>query len=94
MRLATRTIVCNIPRLSHTDVIGIASDATATEAGATVVLDLSAVKETETAALAGLVLLRRALLAKGGDLFLRGIRARFAGLYRISRMTDLLPLVA
>ena len=94
MKQARRTIAVETPHLTHADVSRIAGDVAATPVAPTVVLDVSFVKETETAALAGLVLLRRSLLKKGGDLLLRGIRDRFACLYRLSRMGAVLPQAA
>ena len=91
MEWPKRTIAVETPRLTHAEVSRISSDVATTAAPPTLVLDMSSVSEAETAALAALVLLRRDLLNKGGDLMLRGIRDRFACLYRLSRMTELLP---
>ena len=91
MQWTRKTIACHTPQLTHADVSRIADNVDATGEASTVVLDLSSVQDTDTAALAALILLRRSLLNRGGDLVLRGIRNRFAHLYHLNRMNDLLP---
>ena len=94
MQPVIKTITCQISRLTHGDVSDIAIGVAATCAVSIVVLDLSSVRETETAALAALILLRRALLKRGGDLLLRGVHDRLAAFYVLTRMTEVLPQVA
>ena len=55
------------------------------------VVDLSSAVRTSTAALARLILLRRNLLQRGGDLRIVGLTGRARALYEINRMTHLLP---
>lgn len=61
-------------------------------AGLHLVIDLTRVKETCTAAFAQLILLRRALREAGGDLCLRGLSGRVLALYRIARLNGVLPI--
>lgn len=58
----------------------------------TVTIDLSSADDATTSAFARLVLLRRELLRRGGDLRLCGLRCRAARLYQVSRLDHVLPL--
>ena len=88
-----RTITCQVPRLTHANVTEMATSVAGARAVSTVVVDLSAVGEADTAAFAALILLRRALLSRGVDLLLRGIRDRLAAFYMLTRMSEVLPQV-
>lgn len=57
----------------------------------TVVISLQRTSDTSTAALATLVLFRRALLKAGGDLRLLGLHGRAKSLYEVCRMNTVLP---
>ena len=59
-----------------------------------IVIDLSDVREAETAGFARLVLLRRRLLARGQDLVLEGLHGKAAGLHEVNRLERVLPLAS
>ena len=56
-----------------------------------VLLDLDAVTDATTAALARLIVLRRNLLRTGRDLHIRGLHGRARGIYEVHRLGPLLP---
>lgn len=58
---------------------------------AVVVIDLSRADDATTAAFAALVLLRRELLRRGGDLRLAGMRDRTRQVYAVNRLDAVLP---
>lgn len=84
-------VTCETASLSHEDVSQIRQQVLSRRLPGLVVLDLSAVRETTTGALAAMTILRRELLRRGRDLRLRGIKARVAGLYDIHRLHNVLP---
>lgn len=55
------------------------------------IVDLHEAVDTDTAALARLILLRRRLLRVGRDLRISGMRDRVANLYHIARLDQILP---
>lgn len=78
--------------LSHADACRLADWALGcAERARTVVIDLHRALDAETAAFARLVLLRRALLRRGRDLKLTGLRDRTAMLYEVNRLESVLP---
>jgi hypothetical protein len=78
-------------RLTHTDVLGIGRRILAETPSQVVVLDLRKTKETTTAALAGLIILRRRQIQAGGDLLLLGLNGKAHYLYEILRLAKILP---
>jgi len=78
-------------QLTHDDVSRIAAMFVREQVSPIIVVDLSAVEDATTSALAGLVLLRRALLHSGQDLRLDGLHGRAAGIYEICRLAVALP---
>lgn len=58
-----------------------------------VVIDLSRTDHASTAALARLVLLRRHLLERDGDLRILGLSRKAKAVYEINRMSRLLPVM-
>ena len=88
----TTSIIARVKELSHQAVEELCSLVHAHQFGQTVVLDLKDTEDASTAAFARLVLLRRDLLKDGRDLRLRGLRDRAASIYRISRLSAVLPL--
>jgi anti-anti-sigma regulatory factor len=56
-----------------------------------VIIDLRRTSRTSTAALARLVLLRRHLLQRGGDLHILGLCQTAKAIYEFNRMSRLLP---
>ena len=78
-------------RLSYLDACQVAEQAGSSDGIRMVVLDLERTSETNTAALAKLVVLRIELLGSGRDLRIRGLSGRANGLYELNRMTSLLP---
>jgi hypothetical protein len=60
---------------------------------AQVVIDFSHAADATTAAFAGLVLLRRKLLAQGRDLRLDGLSGRAYQVYTVNRLESVLPQV-
>ncbi len=57
-----------------------------------ILINLSGVSKTDTAALARLVVLRRELRRNGRDLVICGIAGKARALYEIQRFDELLPL--
>ena len=78
-------------RLGHADVLGFGREILTNAAGKVVVLDLRETQETTTAALAGLILLRRRQIKDGGDLLLLGLGGKAQYLYEILRLAKILP---
>jgi anti-anti-sigma regulatory factor len=76
--------------LSHAAVRRLVDQATDRSARQ-VVIDLDRVEDATTSAFAELVLLRRSLLAAGGDLRLTNLRDRAAGLFEVNRLEAVLP---
>lgn len=89
---AVSSIVVSARRLSHQTAEDVSETVLHGRPSQTVVLDLQQAEEATTAAFARLVRLRRDLLHKGRDLRLRGLKARTAQLWRISRLADVLPV--
>jgi ABC-type transporter Mla MlaB component len=58
-----------------------------------VVIDLSRIVDTTTAALAAIILLRRTLMGRGRDLHLAGLSGRPLQLYQVNRLDAVLPRV-
>jgi len=79
--------------LSYGDACAIARRVFADGSWRPVHIHLTETTATSTAALARLILLRRELLQRGGDLRLVGLRGRARALYEISRLGNVLPLV-
>ena len=78
-------------RLTHTDVLDIGREILRKSPGKVVVLDLRKTQETTTAALAGLIILRKRQIRAGGDLLLLGLTGKAQYLYEILRLTKILP---
>jgi len=78
--------------LSRAGVALIAHRVIAERSGRVIWLDLSEATEPSLAALAELVLLRRSLLHRGGDLMLLGLHGRVRGLWEIARLEGILPI--
>jgi hypothetical protein len=78
-------------RFSYSDACQVARYATASGGQGLVVVGLEQTCDTETAALARLVVLRRDLLRAGRDLRIAGLCGRANSLYEISRMAEVLP---
>src|SRR4051812_44985486 len=78
--------------LSHAAVCRLVDQAT-NPGARRVVIDLARVEDATTSGFAQLVLLRRSLLAMGGDLCLTGLRDRAAGLFEVNRLGAVLPTV-
>ena len=87
----TLSLVAKAGRFSHRDAEALCSQIRTSHAQ-TVVVDLREIEDATTAAFAKLVLLRRELLRDGRDLRLRGLRSRAASIWRISRLSTVLPL--
>jgi len=68
-------------------------DQAMTRAARQVVIDLDRVEDATTSAFAQLVILRRSLLAVGGDLRLTNLRGRAAGPFEVHRLDAVLPTV-
>ena len=79
--------------LSYGDACAIARRVFAAGSWRPVHLHLTETTATSTAALARLILLRRELLGRGGDLRLVGLKGRAEALYEINRLDKLLPRV-
>lgn len=93
MQVRELAIISKSRRLAHPDACRIYHEALSAAAGQTVVIDLSRVEEATTSAFARLVLLRRELRRRGGDLRLRGLRDGAARLYELNRLDSVLPRV-
>jgi anti-anti-sigma regulatory factor len=89
---AVASIVVSARRLSHQAAEDVSRAVLRDRRSRTVVLDLNQTEEATTAAFARLVRLRRDLLNAGRDLRLRGLKARAAQLWRISRLAAVLPV--
>ena len=76
---------------SHEDAAAISKWVLRRETARTVVIDLSRVTDTTTAAFATLVVLRRKLLRRGRDLRVSGLHERARFIYAISRLDGVLP---
>jgi anti-anti-sigma regulatory factor len=91
--MASSDSVCIVhpkPSFSYGDACRI-FDTAVQAPGQTVVVDLRNAEYATTSAFARLVLLRRALLQEGRDLYLKGLRDRTATIYQISRLDQVLP---
>jgi ABC-type transporter Mla MlaB component len=78
--------------LSYRDVVRIASQIRRCgESSGTVIVDLTNTSETSTAALAKLILVRRYLMRSGRDLCVSGLAGQPGAMYRVYRLTNLLP---
>lgn len=91
------SIVAEVKELSHEGVealcLRVLGDSAATDSSSqTIVLDLNQAEDASTAAFARLVLLRRDLLKEGRDLRLRGLRQRLANVWRLNRLSAVLPV--
>lgn len=78
-------------RLANADVLDLAETILRDGAGRVVVLDLRNCRETTTAALASLILLRRRQIRSDGDLLLLGLTGKAHYLYEILRLAKVLP---
>lgn len=78
-------------RLTHSDVLDIGRGILRKSQGKVVVLDLRRTQETTTAALAGLIVLRKRQIRAGGDLLLLGLTGKAQYLYEILHLTKILP---
>ena len=85
------TVVHDSNRLTYADACEIARRVRASGGLGTVRLDLTRTCQTETAALARLVVLRRDLRRGGGDLSIVGLCGRANALYEVNRMGTWLP---
>ncbi|MBN1943489.1 MAG: hypothetical protein JW849_09385 [Phycisphaerae bacterium] len=77
---------------SYQDACCLATQALGSPA-AGVIIDLSRTSQTCTAAMARLVLLRRHLLQRGGDLRILGLNRKAKAVYEINRMSRILPMM-
>lgn len=77
--------------LRHADVVALGRSLQREHGGRVVVLNLRRVQDTTTAALAGLILLRKRQIQAGGDLLLLGLSGRAHYLYEILRLARVLP---
>jgi anti-anti-sigma regulatory factor len=84
-------IVPQVRHFAHRDAWRIYNAVLRNYAAKKVVLDLSRAVDATTSAFARLVLLRRELRRRGGDLILTGLRDRTAKLYQLSRLDGVLP---
>jgi anti-anti-sigma regulatory factor len=90
--MAPVAIIHSTAELSHADACRLADWALrCADRALTVVIDLNRALDAETAAFARLVLLRRALLQRGRDLRLTGLRDRAAMLFEVNRLGGVLP---
>ena len=76
---------------SHTEACRVFDVAMRCRTATMVVVDLKYADDATTSAFARLVLLRRRLLDTGRDLRLAGLRARAADVYKVNRLTIVLP---
>jgi len=86
------SIITHAKKLSHAAAEELCGEVLSLPGTRTVVLDLHKAEDASTAAFARLVLLRRDLLKDGRDLRLSGLKSRTAQLWRISRLSSVLPL--
>lgn len=87
------SVIANVKELSHQAVERLCARILDGTAARTVILDLHEAVDATTAAFARLVLLRRDLLKDGRDLILSGLHDRTASLYRINRLSSVLPML-
>ena len=85
------TIRHDATSLSYRDVVRIDSQIRCSESSGMVIVDLTNTSETSTAALAKLILVRRYLMKSGRDLCISGLAGQPGAMYRIYRLTNLLP---
>jgi hypothetical protein len=85
------TIRHDATSLSYLDVVRIDSQIRCSESSGMVIVDLTNTSETSTAALAKLILVRRYLMKSGRDLCISGLAGQPGAMYRIYRLTNLLP---
>ena len=89
--VASRTaIFAAAEHLTHQEACRLAKLVKASDS-ATVVLDLSKVRDASMSAFARLVLLRRELLRLGRDLRIRGLQHQPAHLFEVHRLGGVLP---
>jgi hypothetical protein len=86
-----KRIVFEGERLTNADVLNLAEEFLPTSHGRVVVLDLRTCRETTTAALASLILLRRRQIQTDGDLLLLGLTGKAHYLYELLRLAKVLP---
>lgn len=77
---------------SHADACRVYDLAMRCRSAPTVVVDMKHAADASTSAFARLVLLRRELLTAGRDLRLTNLRARAADVYKVNRLTAVLPV--
>lgn len=87
----TASIVAQVKSLSHQAAEELCEQVRLLRNGKTVVVDLKHIEDASTAAFARLVLLRRDLLKGGRDLRLCGLHDRAESIWRISRLSSVLP---
>jgi anti-anti-sigma regulatory factor len=78
---------------SYSDACNLAEQVKADADTGLVVIELSRVEDTSTAALARLVLLRRELLRSNRDLRISGLVGRALNVFAVNRLEALLPTV-
>ncbi len=88
----TTALVPQGEKMSHQTVEDLCRVIRSSQSDRTVVVDMQNVEDASTAAFAKLVLLRRELLGAGRDLRLKGMRTRVASIWRISRLSTVLPV--
>ncbi len=88
----TTSIIAQVKELSHQAADELCSRVLGGVPTRTVVLDLNQAVDATTAAFARLVLLRRDLLKDGRDLRLCGLKARTAQIWRVNRLSGVLPV--
>ena len=88
------TVRHSAERLSYEDACRIAARVGARRGVGVVRLALEGTSRTTTAALCRLVVLRRELLRRGGDLRIAGLQGQANGVYEVCRMSRLLPRAA
>ena len=86
-----RTVRCRRRRFSYSDACRIASRAARCLGSVELDLDFTDAAEVTTAALARLVILRRALIQRQADLRLMGLHGYALAVYNLSRLDRVLP---
>lgn len=86
-----KRIVYEGERLTNADVLKLAEGFLPDSVGRVVVIDLRTCRETTTAALASLILLRRRQIQANGDLLLLGLTGKAHYLYELLRLAKVLP---
>jgi anti-anti-sigma regulatory factor len=86
------SLVADSPRLTHSGAEALCQKIREAGSPRVIVVDLRKVEDITTAALAKLVLLRRELLRDGRDLRLKGLHSRAASVWRISKLSSVLPV--